>query len=241
MLFFLLLVSVVSCIHTQFPTPFRSWQSGVFTGNPVYSPVGPFSNYTVILRENDGKTYPPNFLMIETSIHSFDTTNIRDTYQQWTIYDTQISYCGLLTYTHGTHYIMTHPQLVYQPQLSSEYEIYFCADPRGGACDTLWWQWKYNNNTQVLIWNSTLSRVPHEFVSMNFMGDDLDFPIQTEHRSMCVNALGNEMPYNYDWVGKNESSVKLERFNSDNRQRLRDNIPHYHKHYKHRAGYKHEM
>eukprot|EP00483_Globobulimina_turgida_P003272 UN03277 len=153
MLFFILLSCAiwdVLRIEDQYPTPFRSWLTGVFTGNPVYSPVGPFTKYTIILRENDGTIYPQDFLIVETGSHSFDTTHIPDTYQQWTLFGSELSYCGLLAFTHGTTYQITHPQFVYRPQLSSENELYICGDPRGGGCETLWWQCIYNNKTRGL-------------------------------------------------------------------------------------------
>ena len=156
----------IASAEEKYPSPIRSWQNGVFQGNPIYSPVGPFLNYTIIFRSNDGFTYPPNFFMIESSKDAFSNTSIPGSYQQWTLLGTELSYCGLLTFNRGVSYEIAKPQFLYQPQLSSEYEVYFCADPRGGGCDTFWWQWKYFNDSGKLLWNNTVGGVTYRSKQM---------------------------------------------------------------------------
>mmetsp|Transcript_22195 Transcript_22195/g.35605 ORF Transcript_22195/g.35605 Transcript_22195/m.35605 type:complete len:252 (-) Transcript_22195:138-893(-) len=225
-----------------YPTPLRWWQTGFFTGNPEYSPVGPFTNYSMVFRQNDGLSYPSDFLMVETGSNAFQSSLIPGTYQQWTVFGTQMTYCGLLTQNHGASYEIARPQFWYQDQLSTELEVYFCADPRGGGCNTFWWKWQYFNDTKKFLSNATVGGVPHELTYFDFHPDvhSNDIPIQTVHRDICVYVLGTEMPYDYDWI-TNETlrGVTWKNLDSASRQSFKDNIADYQQHYQHRLDYGH--
>jgi len=244
---FIHIIATLSTASDDYPTPLRAWMTGYWIGNPVYSPVGPFTNYSMVFRENDyidGSSYPDNFLMVESGPDAFISSAIPDSYQQWTIFGDQITYCGLLTQDKGLHYEIAQPQFFYQPQLSSEFEVYFCADPRGGGCNTFWWQWIYYNDTNKLLSNNTVSGTPHESTLFDFISANTnDIPIQKLHRQMCVYVLGNEQPYIYNWIDNpvnsdNDTDDKiLNLLNHDSRQKFKNNIPDYDHHYHHRTTY----
>eukprot|EP01084_Bolivina_argentea_P178457 308492_1 len=215
----LLLCAVVAEDNSS---PLRDWQKGYFSGNPIYSPVGPFTNYSIMFRPNDGKSNPPNYLMIETGPQSLGTSPIAGSYQQWSIYGEHITYCGLLTQDNGKTYLMTRPEFVYQEQLSSEFEIYFCADPRGGGCDTFWWQWKYNNDTGKLLWKNRVGGYPHEETNFDFYPniDTSKVAVDTAHRDVCTYIIAQQSPYDYTWVVNEttDSDPKWEMLNNENRK-----------------------
>eukprot|EP01084_Bolivina_argentea_P146339 256270_1 len=220
MLIFALLLCIVSA--EKYPTPFRDWQKGYFSGNPVYSPIGPFTNYSLTFRPNDGQTNPTNFLMVETPPTCFGNTVIAQSYQQWTIFGDEITYCGLLTQDGGITYQMTRPQFVYQDQLSSQFEVYFCADPRGGGCDTFWWEWTYNNETKQLRWSNRVGGIPHELTLFDFYPDihPDTIAVNTLDRDICSFILGVQAPYDYGWITQpyNETKSKLEMLTNENRK-----------------------
>jgi len=224
----------------EYPSPLRSWQNGFFAGNPQYSPVGAFQNYSMIFRNNDGVTDPDSFLMIET-VGDFPSTVMSKSYQQWTIYGTQLTYCGLLTFDEGKSYKAASPQFVYQPQLSSESEVYFCADPRAGGCGTFWWLWKYDSENKQLMSNVTVGGIPHELTFLDFYpavnADEVQ--VEQQFRDACSYLLGQQNPYNYNWMTLNftASASDCTMMDAHSRQRLKDNIPNYHRHYEHRVNY----
>ena len=180
--------------------------------------------------------------MIESGPNAWNSTTIHGSYQQWTVLGQELSYCGLLTQDGGKHYLIAQPQFWYQPQLSSEYEVIFCADPRGGGCNTFWWQWQYDKITNKLLSNNTVGGVPHELTYFNQIPNinTNDIPIDIPHRQKCAQVLGEETPYNYDWLKNGPLEKKWGRFDSDSRQEFKDNIPNYRQYYEHRRGYNHD-
>merc|ERR1719334_2074896 len=122
--------SVLCLSNDDYASPLREWQSGVFRGNPQYSPIGPFNNYTIVFRANDGFSAPPDYLLFETALETTQTIPvITNSYQQWSIVASGVTYCGLITYDQGATYGYTLPTLVYEPQRSSQNDVVFCADP----------------------------------------------------------------------------------------------------------------
>eukprot|EP01084_Bolivina_argentea_P303582 524169_1 len=209
-----LMVSLISIIYlisgllarkidsTTYSSPIRTWQQGYFRGDPIYTPVGVVKNYTMVFRSTPD-SLPADFVMIETD-DEFTQSFIPGSYQQWTMLSNEITYCGLLTQDQGKTYTIETPRFYYQQQLSSEYEVIFCGDPRAGGCDTFFWIWKFDNSTNQLLNNNTVGGIPHQLTYMDLIEsiDPDKVPIQTDHRQLCTYSLGNENPINYEWLQK---------------------------------------
>eukprot|EP01083_Nonionella_stella_P275684 936466_1 len=226
---------IISCTSVEYSSPLRDWQTGFWEGNPLYSPLGRFQNYSMIFRPNDGPY--KNYLIVETGIQF---SAAQGSYQQWTIKDNQLTYCGLLTMDNGQSYMITIPQFIYYPDISSQYEVYFCADPHAGGCDQFKWLWKYNNETNQFRSVNEVGGIPHQdtFFNLQINIDAAKAPVQKLHRQMCTYLLGVEEPYDYGWIQQPNITdngelqfPKVEKLTNKNRQRLRDSIPNYGKYY----------
>ena len=129
-LLFLLFETVVclaSGIDKSYNGPFRDWMTGHWQGNPLYSPIGPFKNYSIIFREYNSSLYPTNTVLVEAQ--NWENTPINGSYQRWMIVDNTISYCGLLTFDDGIDYLVAMPTFHYQPQMSNDEQVVFCGHP----------------------------------------------------------------------------------------------------------------
>ena len=190
---------------------------------------------------------------------AFEGTPVQNSYQQWTIFGNQLTYCGLIgvplkpNSTEMTdvnpYQYMASPQFVYEPAMSSEYELYFCADPRGGGCSTFHWQWIYYNDTNQLLWKNSLGGMPHEetLLSLNRNINPNDVPVGNKYREVCAGFLGHEFPYNYHWLdipdtnitnGDDIDCARYEPLTNKNRHKLINSIPNYRENYQIRKKYK---
>jgi len=196
MIAFLSLILVLASAAPPYPPPFLH---GVFIGNVSVSPVGPFSGYGVVFRQQ-----PDNELLFETMDISFPTIN--GSYQNWWLEENMNTYCGLLTYNNGITYGLIVEHFIYRPDKSDTGSVQWCAYSRGGGCETFVWTISVvDGNPNTLSFYVAMNNVTHmEAILYKQATPPDDVPPNPYFRQYCAYLNGNNVytGTEYTWVAK---------------------------------------
>jgi len=196
MISFLFLILVLASAAPPYPPPFLN---GVFIGNVSVSPVGPFSGYGVVFRQQPNKE-----LLFETLDLAFPT--LTGSYQNWWLEENMNTYCGLLTYDDGKYYHTIVEHFVYRPDLSDTGSVQWCAYSRGGGCDTFVWTIAVvDGDPNTLDFWVAMSNVTHMKATLYKQPTPPDtVPVNQFFRQYCYYLNGNNVftGSEYFWLTK---------------------------------------